>query len=183
MHRKPSASESIKKCYMNPNTEANNTLVEPIKPITSARLDASKPMDPKEFCEKLKIKLELVKEERDKEERLQNVLNEAQKADEQPMGSKSFASSANAGFTLPHQDLTSAIWRKISPIIAIDNDQDILDRHCQRVFLSPLTQSPGTASPRQPAAISAPHRTIGPMTEFRKCFSQPIPGLLLHICR
>lgn len=171
MHRKPSSSESIRKCYMNPMSEANKL----VEPITRERLNSSKPFDPEVFAKKLNAKLEVLKEERDKEERLQNVLNDAQKDDESPVCAKSFASNANAGLSLSHQAnhkaITTAILRKMSTLD--DNDQDILDQHVSRVF-SPLV-SPGTASPRQPAVPMRlppplPHRAVDPMSEFGEYF-------------
>lgn len=168
MHRtKPNTSESINKAYLNTN-EATNRIVQP---LTRERIFSSMPIEPKTFCLLLNEKLEKVKVERDNQERLENVLHEAETADDQPMGTKSFASNVNAGpQQVNHQAITTAILRKISAI-DLDNDQDILDQHVSRVF-SPLVQSPGTASPRQAAAMTRPpplpHRTLDSMPEFRK---------------
>lgn len=164
MHRnKTSTNDSMKRPFLN---DSKKSIVEP---VTRERMEASKQMDPKKFCEILKKKLEELKVKRDKEERFQNALNEVN-ADEPPMCSKTFVLNANAG-QVNHQAITSAILRKFSAI-DLDNDQDILDQHVSRVF-SPLVQSPGTSSPRQAAAISSrppplPHRSIDPMPDFGK---------------
>lgn len=172
MHRKPTSSESMRKCFNN-NMSNANTVVEP---YSHERLKASRPPNQEEFVLLLTKKLEALEREQETMERVENTLKEAQKADDQPFCPKSFASHANPG--LPHQAnhhaFTTAILRKFSSISG-DNDQDILDQHVSRVF-SPLVQSPGTASPHQAAAIlrpppPLPHRTIDPMTEFGKWFS------------
>lgn len=144
-------------------------LVEPMAlERLNDRMNASRQLSQDEFAALLLQKLELVKKQRDQDERLQNVLKEVQEVDDQP---RPFASNTNAGSSLPHQvnpqAITSAILRKLSSIDN-DNDQDILDQHVSRVF-SPLVQSPGTASPRQTAAMSRPppplppHHTIVPI--------------------
>lgn len=160
--------------------DANKTLVGP---LTRDRLAASKQMQPREFYELLKMKLESLKEEQDKEERLHSVLNEAHN-DEQQMCSKSFPSNVGPSGThqANHQAFTSAILKKIQSIDA-DSDQAILDQHVSRVF-SPHVQSPGTASPRQAATISRPppplpQRTNDPKTDLGEYFLRFTSGTAL----
>lgn len=146
---------------MNPMVDGPG-LVEPMSTDRfKDRLNASRQLSQDEFAALLLQKLELVKKQQDQDERLLNVLKEVQEVDDQP---RPLASNVNAGPSLPHQinpqAITSAILRKLSSIDN-DNDQDILDQHVSRVF-SPLVQSPGTASPRQTAAMSRPPPPLPP---------------------
>lgn len=162
----------MKNCYMNPMSDANRTLVGP---ITRERLEASKQMEPEKLVAELWKRLKPVIEEQDQDKQLNRRAIEADGLiDEPQMCTKSFASTAglSAAHQFNHQAITNVIFRKI-PSIDADSDQAILDQHVSRVF-SPHVQSPGTASPRQPASISRPppplpHRIIDPLTDYGKC--------------
>lgn len=133
--------------------------------------NASIHSNPELFYNVLKPKLEKLKQEQDKQERLESALTAFNQTDLKSSTTLSMRSNLSTSVqreTQAHQKaFTAAIFKKF-PQLNEDNDQDILDQHVSRVFSPHL--SPGTISPCQMVASRPlpplPHRALEPTTEI-----------------